>query len=241
MIHPVDELRDFVTAALVQPVERNHEEPPDRLVHRRWVAAVTLAVGSFMMAWTIRIPPGDPTLFAAMLALAVTWIVGTLLSGRIYRGAGNSRRGTQNSRAIIQSVAVGLALIAGFLALGVLVAAIPVLRDPLLQLIAYARPEMMPLLLILVAAAAVAEEVFFRGGLYAATGGPHAVLITAFVYALTAVPTANPMLIFGSAVLGLVLGLQRRVTGGVLAPVITHLTWLLGMGLLLPGVLNLWH
>ena len=32
-------------------------------------------------------------------------------------------------------------------------------------------------------------------------------------------------------------GLQRRVTGGVLAPIITHLVWSLGRLLLLPPLL----
>jgi membrane protease YdiL (CAAX protease family) len=40
------------------------------------------------------------------------------------------------------------------------------------------------------------------------------------------------------AVLGLVVGLQRRVTGGILGPAITHVTWSLGMLFLLPGVLS---
>ncbi|WP_307785203.1 hypothetical protein [Janibacter melonis] len=34
-------------------------------------------------------------------------------------------------------------------------------------------------------------------------------------------------------------GLQRRVTGGVLGPIITHLTWSLGMLFLLPPTLDL--
>jgi len=42
------------------------------------------------------------------------------------------------------------------------------------------------------------------------------------------------------AVLGAVVGLQRRVTGGVLGPIITHVTWLTGMVLLLPAALTFW-
>lgn len=38
--------------------------------------------------------------------------------------------------------------------------------------------------------------------------------------------------------LGVVTGLQRRVTGGILGPVVTHLTWSLGMLFVLPVVLD---
>ena len=40
------------------------------------------------------------------------------------------------------------------------------------------------------------------------------------------------------AIVGLVVGLQRRVTGGILGPIITHLTWSQGMLFLLPHVLG---
>lgn len=240
MVNPAGELRDFLSAALVTPVPRNHTQSPEQLVHRRWVSAVTLAVGSFMMAWTIRLAPGDPALYAATLALGTTWVVGALLSGKIHLGSGNTRRGTSGSRAIAQSLLVGLVLIAVFLAGGVVISTIPALRDPLLDLLAHARLGIIPAVVGLLTLNAVAEELFFRGGLYAATGGLHEVMITTFVYALSSVPTGIPMLVLGAAVLGGVVGLQRRVTGGVLAPIITHVTWLAGMIIFMPYALTLW-
>ena len=84
----------------------------------------------------------------------------------------------------------------------------------------------------------VAEELYFRGALYAAVGRHHAVLVTTVVYALTTVGTGIPLLVLAAAALGLLTALQRRVTGGVLGPVITHLTWSLGMLFLLPPVLE---
>lgn len=239
MINPASELRAFVTAALVTPVQREPSETPEELVHRRLVCAATLAVGSFMMAWTIRIQPGNPAIYGAILALGTTWIVGALLSGKIYLGAARTRKGTQDGRGILQALVVGVLLTAAFLAGGVVVARIPFLWDPMQVLLAHAQLGIMPLVLGLVAFTAVAEELFFRGGLYAAAGGQHQVLITALVYALSTVPTGIPLLVFGTAVLGTVLGLQRRVTGGVLGPIITHLTWLAGMLFVLPSVLAL--
>lgn len=241
MINPAQELRDFFTATLVSPASQEQLETPEQLVQRRWVSAVTLAVGSFMMAWTIRINPGDPALYAATLALGTTWVVGALLSGKLYLGSGHTRGGEKKSRAILQSLILGVLLIAVFLAGGAVIAIIPALRDPLIGLLSHAQLGILPVVITLLCLNAVAEELFFRGGLYAATGGQHAVLITTFVYALSSVPTGIPMLVLGSAVLGAVLGFQRRITGGVLGPIITHITWLAGMLLLMPGVLNLWQ
>lgn len=240
MINPVREVRDFFTAALVHPVPRDHSETPEQLVQRRWVSAVTLAIASFLVAWTLRISPGDPAIYAVTLALGTTWVVGAMMSGRLYLGSATTRRGDQDSRAIIQSVLLGLLLVGLFLAGAVIVAAIPALRDPFLGLLLHARMGIVPVIVGLLFLNAVAAELFFRGGLYAATGGQHAVLITTFVFALSTVATGIPIIVVGAAVLGAVVGLQRRVTGGVLAPIITHLTWLTGMVFLLPAALTLW-
>ena len=240
MISPTRELRDFFTAALVEPVPRDHAETAEQLVQRRWVCAVTLAIGSFLMAWTLRISPGDPALYAATLALGTTWVVGAMTSGKLYLGSANTRTGAGTSRAIVQALLLGLILVAVFVAGGLVVANVPVLRDPLLVPLAHARMGVLPIIIGLLFLNGAAAELFFRGSLYAAVGGQHAVLITTFVFALSVVSTGSPVIITGAAVLGTVVGLQRRVTGGVLAPIITHLTWLTGMVLLLPIALSLW-
>ncbi len=239
MINPASEFRAFVIAAFVTPVERDYPESPDQLLQRRWVSVATLAIGSFVMAWTMRIPPGDPTIYAAILALGTTWIVGALLSGKLYLGSANTRRGTQDGRGVLQSLLIGVILTFIFVAGGAVVAGIPFLRDPLQLLLSHAELGFRPGVAVLIALNAVAEELFFRGGLYAAAGGQHGVLISTLVYALSTGPTGIPMLVIGTAVLGFVVGLQRRVTGGVLGPILTHLTWLAGMLLVLPSILSL--
>jgi membrane protease YdiL (CAAX protease family) len=70
-----------------------------------------------------------------------------------------------------------------------------------------------------------AEEVFFRGALYAAIGGKHPVALSTAVYSLATIPTRNPALVLASAAMGALFGLQRRATGGIQAPILTHLTW----------------
>jgi uncharacterized protein len=44
------------------------------------------------------------------------------------------------------------------------------------------------------------------------------------------------VLVFAAAVLGMVVGLQRRAGGGVLAPILTHITWSMIMLLALPRI-----
>jgi membrane protease YdiL (CAAX protease family) len=62
----------------------------------------------------------------------------------------------------------------------------------------------------------------------------HAVVGSTLVYALVTMATGNVALVFAAAVLGLVVGLVREWSGGVLAPAITHMTWSLAMLLALP-------
>jgi uncharacterized protein len=44
------------------------------------------------------------------------------------------------------------------------------------------------------------------------------------------------MLSFAAVLLGLIVGLQRRASGGILAPILTHCTWSLAMLFALPAI-----
>jgi membrane protease YdiL (CAAX protease family) len=44
------------------------------------------------------------------------------------------------------------------------------------------------------------------------------------------------VLVFAAALLGTVVGLERRASGGILAPILTHITWSLSMLLVLPPI-----
>jgi membrane protease YdiL (CAAX protease family) len=79
----------------------------------------------------------------------------------------------------------------------------------------------------------VAEELFFRGAAYAAIPR-HPVPATTAAYAVATFATGNVMLAFAAVLLGIVVGLERRASGGVLAPVLTHVTRSLAMLFALP-------
>jgi membrane protease YdiL (CAAX protease family) len=84
-----------------------------------------------------------------------------------------------------------------------------------------------------------AEELFFRGALYTALGGFHPVAISTLLYVICTSASGNPMLGFAALILGTVCALERRATGGVLAPFLTHLVWGLIMVLALPPLFGL--
>jgi membrane protease YdiL (CAAX protease family) len=64
-------------------------------------------------------------------------------------------------------------------------------------------------------------------------------VISTLLYAVATSASGNPMLGFAALVLGTVCALQRRATGGVLAPVLTHVVWGLIMVLALPPIFGL--
>lgn len=238
MTGPVEELRGFLRAALVTPVSRPAAEP--RRVRRRRVvvAGATYLVGALALAFALRIPPGDPRFYPATIALAAVWVVGALVSGPLHLGSGRTRTGGR-SRPVVQSLALGVLVLAVFLVGALVVARTPLLRAPVDVLLDHARFGSLPVVLAITALNGVAEELYFRGALYAAVPPAHAVALTTLLYTLTTMGSGVPLLVLAAAVIGLLTGLQRRVTGGVLGPMVTHVTWSCGMLLLLPPVLQL--
>jgi uncharacterized protein len=53
---------------------------------------------------------------------------------------------------------------------------------------------------------------------------------------MASLASGNLMLAFAALVLGTVVGMERRASGGVLAPILTHVTWSTTMLLVLPAI-----
>lgn len=227
-------LAGWLRAQLIDQVERDHRESAREFRRRQRVTAATTVVGAGLLAWAVNAPSGGAGFYTATMLLAVTWTVGALASGPLHLGhveAGGLRR-----RPVLGPFAVGVALIAVFLAGALVVREIPPLRDAVDEVLDHAREGAGPLTVVVTALNGVAEELFFRGALYAAVPGRHQVLVTTAVYTLATVATGNVMLAFAALVLGVVVGLQRRASGGILGPAITHVTWSVSMLLVLPAV-----
>lgn len=238
MRHALNELQRFFRASLVVPVSRDHSESDRAFKRRRVVACLTLVIGIVLNAWALRIPPGDGLFYFATFALAAVWAGGAFLSGPLHLGRAHTRSGGERSRSVVQSLVLGLLLLALFLVGALVVARVPLLREPVDGLLDHARFGSLAVVAVITAVNGVAEELFYRGALFAAVGRRHAVLVTTIVYAVVCAAAGVPLLVLAAVLVGIVTGLQRRVTGGILGPIITHLTWSLGMLFLLPQVLS---
>jgi membrane protease YdiL (CAAX protease family) len=216
-------LERAVAPALIDKVPRNHEQSDAEFRRRRIVVAVVLVVGATLLGFSLAVRPGDSLFYPLTLAVAVVWVIGGLASGPLHLGY-MPFRGTLR-RPVVTPILIGL-LASGVFVLGSLVVReIGPLHDYVENVLAHAREGALVLILIVTLVNGIAEEVFFRGALFAAIGREHPVLISTFVYALATVATGNPMLVFAALTLGVVLALQRRASGGILASMLTHVTW----------------
>jgi membrane protease YdiL (CAAX protease family) len=225
-------LERAVGTALIDRVPRDHDQSDAEFRRRRIVVGVVLVVGAALLGISLAIRPGDPVFYPPTLAVAATWVIGGLLSGPLHLGY-TPYRGSLR-RPVVSALVIGFVAGGVFIVGALVVREVPVLHDYVESLLAHARRGSLPLITVVTVLNGVAEEVFFRGGLFAAIGRRHPVVISTVVYAAATLATRNPMLVFAAATLGVVLALQRRATGGILAPIVTHVTWSAMMLFLLP-------
>ena len=186
------------------------------------MVAGTLPVGAVLLALAFAQPPGQLSFYLLTVAVAATWGVGAVLSGPLSLGRVRTPDGWRS--ALGAPVAVGVAAAVVVVATVVLVRQVPELRGFVDDLLDRARGPAVPTALVTLANGG-AEELFFRGAVFAALGPRRPVAGSVAVYASVTVATGNPALVVAAVALGLVFGLQRRASGGILAPLLTHLTW----------------
>jgi membrane protease YdiL (CAAX protease family) len=125
---------------------------------------------------------------------------------------------------VLVPVATGTAAFGGFYAAARVASRVPPLRRAVASVLEYAEAGRTSLVVGTALANAVAEELFFRGALYAAFE-ERPVALTTGVYVVATLPTRNPALVMAAGAMGTLWGMQRRATSGLQAPVLTHLTW----------------
>ena len=212
-----------------------HHEPPSVIRRRRIVVAVVLVIGAALLGYSLTRPPGDNSFFWLTLGLAAVWAVGALVSGPLHLGCIRFRG--RNQRPFITGTAIGLALGAAFVVGGLIAREIPGVREYITRVLEFANYGPLLLVTFITVVNGVAEEMFFRGAVYTALGRHYPIIISTALYVIaTSVTTGNPMLGFAAIILGTVCALERRVTGGVLAPMLTHFFWGLVLVLALPPI-----
>jgi uncharacterized protein len=209
-----------------------HNESPVVVRRRRILVAITLVVGAAVLGFSLRRHPGESSFYWLTLALAAVWAGGALISGPLHLG-GISWRG-RNQRPVITGTLVGLLVGAAFVLGGLITREIPAVAAPITRVLLFAHQGSFLLVVLITVINGVAEELFFRGALYTALGRYHPVLISTLLYTAATMASGNPMLGFAAIVLGTVCALERRASGGVLAPMLTHFGWGLIMVLVLP-------
>lgn len=228
----IDQLRAAATNQAVA-----HREWPAVVRRRRLVVCIVLVAGAALMAYSLNQRPGATAFYWLTLSLAAVWTVGALLSGPLHLGRNTWQDRT--TRPVVTGVAVGAVLGALFLVGGLAVRNIPLIADRITRVLEYTNHGPLVLIMLIALVNGFAEELFFRGALYTALGRCYPVAISTVLYAAATLATGNPMLAFAGLILGTVCGLQRRATGGVLAPVLTHLVWGQIMVLGLPPIFGL--
>jgi membrane protease YdiL (CAAX protease family) len=225
-----------VRPVLVDRTARDHRQSDAEFRRRRIVVAITLVVGATLLGLSFSTAPGDPAFYPLTVALAATWMIGSLASGPLHLGH-IEFRGVRR-RPVIAPIVVGLLLAGLFVLGGLLFRLVPVLAGLTEDVIGYARYGLLPVVVVITICNGVAEELFFRGALFAGIGVRHPVAISTTLYTLATVGSGNPVLVFAAALLGAVVGLERRASGGVLGPILTHLTWSMAMLFLLPLIFH---
>jgi len=214
-----------------------HNEPPAVKRRRRIVVVVVLLLGAGVLGLTLRRHPGESSFYWLSLALAAVWALGAFASGPLHLGGARWRG--RNQRPVISGTVIGL-LLGGVFVLGGLIAReIPAVAELITRVLQYTDQGSWRLTMAVALIGGIAEELFYRGAFYTALGRYHPALVSTIVYVAATLASGNLMLAFAAIVLGTVCALERRATGGVLAPILTHFVWTLVVLLALPPLFGL--
>ena len=183
--------------------------------------------GAGLLGASLAAEPDSPRFYLLTLGVAGTWLVGGLESGPLHLGRVDTEAGGQ-CRPVTAPLATGVVAFGAFVAAALAIRRfrfLGFLDEALTSVLRYATRGSGPLVLATALANGVGEEVFFRGAVYNAIGRRRAVPVSTAVYVAASSATRNPALVLASAVMGTLFAVQRRIYGGIQAPILTHLTW----------------
>lgn len=191
---------------------------------RRRLAAAVAVTGTGLLGASLSTKPASRAFYTLTFSAAGTWLVGGVATEPL---DWRSLRGEERSftRLVAVPVLTGVAAFGAFYGAAVVARRIPVLNDALLSVLNYAERGSDSWVLATTVANGVAEEVFFRGSLFSAFAPAHPLAGSTGVYMLTTCATRNPALVLAAGVMGSLFAAQRRASGGLLAPMLTHVTW----------------
>ncbi len=224
----------LLAPSLLDQVPRDHQQSDAAFKRRRIVAAVTLVIGTTLLGLALATAPGNSAFYLLTAGVAVVWLIGGFASGPLHLGFVPFRGSLR--RPLVTPFVTGLAAGAVFVIGGLVVAQIEPIRKIIDNVLQHASQGNIALIFFVTLLNGAAEEVFFRGALFAAIGRKYAVPISTVIYALVTIATGNFVLVFAAVLMGTLFGLQRRASGGILASMITHLVWSVIMLSALPPI-----
>jgi uncharacterized protein YbjT (DUF2867 family)/membrane protease YdiL (CAAX protease family) len=227
-------LRSKLPMSLSHQVPVRHDEPASVVRRRRRVVAATSVVGAGLLGVGLSAEPGSKKFYATTMAVAGVWTAGGIASGPLHLGWVQLQDRTIR-RPVLTPLATGVGAFGFFYGCAQVAKRIPPLSRAIATVLQFADEGDDTLVLITTLANGAAEEVFFRGAVYAAWDENPAAR-TAAVYVLATLPTRNPALVLAAGVMGTLWSLQRRASSGVQASTLTHLTWSTLMLKFLPPV-----
>ena len=188
-----------------------------------WRGAAGLGAAALLRS-SFAAKAGSRRFYVLTTSLAGTWTGGALGTGPIpWRGDGwRARPGGAAQALVVVPVVTGAATFAVFYGAARVACRHPTLRRAVASVLRYADAGSTPLVVIIASGSGVAEELFFRGALWS---GPRPLRTTTLAYAASTAATGNPALILAGLITSVIFGWQRAITGGVLAPAVTHVTW----------------
>ena len=221
--------------SLAHQVKVRHDEPPAVVRRRRKVVAATSLAGAGLLGVALSAKPASRKFYATTMAVAGVWTVGGLASGPLHLGW-VERQDRTIRRPVVTPIATGVGAFGFFYGCAQVAKRIPPLARAISSVLQFADEGDDRLVYITTLANGASEEVFFRGAVYAAFGEENPAVKTAAVYVLATIPTRNPALVLAAGVMGALWSAQRRASGGLQAPMLTHLTWSALMLKFLPPV-----
>ncbi len=229
------QLRRLLPMSLSHRVPVQHRETPAVVNRRRRVVTASAVVGAGLLGVGLSTRPGSRAFYTTTMGVAAVWAVGGFASGPLHLGW-IQHQDSSIRRPVVTPVLTGVGAFAFFYGCARVAKEIPPLSRAIAAVLQFADEGEDSLVLMTTLANGLGEELFFRGAVYAALGEDRPVLASTAVYTLATLPTRNPALVLAAGVMGSLWGLQRRASGGLQAPVLTHLTWSTLMVRYLPPV-----
>ena len=198
-----------------------------------WVVVATGVVAAACLAWSLRIPAGDPWFYPATFMLAAVYIIG---SSAALRMTGERLPWAVTPRGP-RDAEPGRHGLADLSAAGVFIdRVLPPPAGPVHELLDHARVGGLAMVALTTAVNGVAEEAYYRGALWRVLPRGRRILVTTVAYTLVTSLAGIPLLALAAAALGALVGWLRERTRSLLPCVVAHLIWSLTMLFVLPSV-----